>query len=287
MPEPNEGECSYRTNPQTICFQNTLVLIAFLLSVAILSFQINPDFATAIGTLALAAVTTVTVLQNRRQAEHIRSQAQDMQQQTEFIRSQAEDMRAQTEHLQTQAASMREELQFMRRPRLSIYEDKGKEDQDSYVVFQNTGEVPFDVTIRLSLSQYKMLDKEKSILNPDVAYGDLPDEVKVSHGSADWSARHYFLQEHGEPVDKQRIDIRSLLKAELRDRGIDYTDGQMFWFRIDAELYPDGRDQKPHEKQFLFKVGFLVERHDQYWGPNVFNLHSFQEAQNQVLDEPL
>lgn len=128
------------------------------------------DEAVAFGTLFLALITAITVYTNQQQTKY-----------------------------------MRKELEFMRRPRLSIHHEN--EDDGGMIVFENTGQVPVEATIRISLAPIAETESDDPILNNELQYEELPDEVKVYKGGAgDWRKTTEFL----EPGQKQKYVLGCL-----------------------------------------------------------------------------
>lgn len=130
--------------------------------------NIDPMWASALATSALAVITFFTVIQNKKQ------------------------------------------LNFITRPRITIYEDKetlGPNKMENFVVIQNMGEYPVDVKLQMALSPIEDTGSKDDILNKNMSYSELNENVKMNHARTDgdkWEERHYHLHESRSPVDKKR-----------------------------------------------------------------------------------
>ncbi|MFD1600617.1 hypothetical protein ACFSBX_16885 [Halobellus rarus] len=191
------------------------------------------DEAVAFGTLFLALITAITVYTNQQQTKY-----------------------------------MRKELKFMRRPRLSIHHEN--EDDGGMIVFENTGQVPVEATVRISLAPIGETESDDPILNNELQYEELPDEVKVYKGGAgDWRKTTEFL----EPGQKQKYVI-GMFGHEMTVRDDDYGLEDFHWIRIDGQLTSTLSETDTRDIQRLFQYS-INNSHV------IFSSYSFDEARKQ------
>lgn len=191
----------------------------------------------AFGTLFLALITALTVYNTQKQTEY-----------------------------------MRKEVEFMRRPRLSIHHEKA-EDVDGpggvgSIVFENTGQVPEEATLRISLAPVPETDSDDPILDDNIPYEELPDEIKVYRGAGDWRRTTEFL----EPGQKRKYDA-SMFSHELTARDSDYEVKDFHWLRVDGELSSNLSEDEtmPLQRLFLYSID---DSH------TILTPYSFTEARN-------
>lgn len=191
------------------------------------------DEAVAFGTLFLALITAITVYHTQRQTEY-----------------------------------MRKEVEFMRRPRLSFHHET-IDGGPGYLVFENTGQVPIEATIRVSLSPVTETDSDDPILDDEIPYEDLPDSIKVYKGGAgDWRNTTEFL----EPGQKQKYTI-GLFGYEIDVRNDGYGLEDFHWLRIDGELKSDLYEGDTRQLQRLYH--YSIEDSNV-----IFSSYSFSEARS-------
>lgn len=188
--------------------------------------------AVAFGTLFLAFITAITVYTNQQQTKY-----------------------------------MQKELEFMRRPRLSIHHEN--EDDGGLLVFENTGQVPVEATIRLSLASLAETDSNDPILNDELSYDELPDEIKVYKGGAgDWRKTTEFL----EPGQKQKYVI-GMFGHEMAVRDDDYGLEDFHWIRVDGQLTSTLSENDTRDIQRLFQYSIDDSN-------VIFSSYSFEEARS-------
>lgn len=189
--------------------------------------------AVAFGTLFLALITAITVYNTQRQTEY-----------------------------------MRKEAEFLRRPRLSIHHET-EGDGSGYLVFENTGQVPIEATLRLSLAPVAETNSEDPILNDEIAYADLPEGIKVyDSGAGDWHNYTEFL----EPGQKQKYII-GMLGHEIADRDDGYDLEDFHWLRVDGELTSELYEGDSRELQRLYHYSIDDSR-------VLFSTYSFSQARS-------
>lgn len=189
--------------------------------------------AVAFGTLFLALITAIT--------------AYSSQQQTKY---------------------MREEVKFMRRPQLSIHHES-LEDGGGWLVFENTGQVPIEATIRISLAPTSDTEVSDLILDDNRSYDELPDEIKVYEGGAgDWRGTTEFL----EPGQKQKYVI-GMFGHEMAAREDDYGLENLHWVRFDGKLTSTLSEDDTRDFQRLFQYSIDDSN-------VIFSSYSFEEARS-------
>lgn len=214
-----------------------VIIATLLIIVTVISYLktnlFTADEAVAFGTLFLALITAITVYNTQRQTEY-----------------------------------MRKEVEFMRRPRLSLHHET-IDGGSGYLVFENTGQVPIEATIRLSLAPVTETDSDDPILDDEIPYRDLPNSIKVYKGGAgDWRNTTEFL----EPGQKQKYIIGMLgHEIAVRDDGYELKD--FHWLRIDGELTSDLYEDDTRQLQRLYH--YSIEDSDV-----IFSSYSFSEAQS-------
>lgn len=194
--------------------------------------------AVAFGTLFLALITAITVYNSQKQTEY-----------------------------------MRKEVEFMRRPRLSIHHEKAEgvdgPGEVGSIIFENTGQVPEEATLRLSLAPKAETNPDDPILNDKIPYEELPDEIKVYQGGAgDWRRTTEFL----EPGQKRKYDA-SMFSHEMSVRDSNYDVEDFHWLRVDGELSSTLSEDEtmPLQRLFLYSIN------DSY---TILTSYSFTEARN-------
>lgn len=188
------------------------------------------DEAVAFGTLFLALITAITVYTNQQQTKY-----------------------------------MRKELEFMRRPRLSIHHEN--EDDGGMIVFENTGQVPMEATIRISLAPIAETEADDPILNNESQYEELPDEIKVYKGGAgDWRKTTEFL----ESGQKQKYVI-GMFGHEMTAWDDDYGLKDFHWIRVDGQLTSTLSETDTRDIQRLFQYSIDDSN-------VIFSSYSFDEA---------
>lgn len=188
------------------------------------------DEAVAFGTLFLALITAITVYTSQQQTKY-----------------------------------MRKQLEFMRRPRLSIHHENI--DDGGMLVFENTGQIPIEATIRLSLAPITETESDDPILNDELSYDELPDEIKVYKGGAgDWRKKTEFL----EPGQKQKYTI-GMFGYEIDVRDDDYGLEDFHWIRVDGQLTSTLSENDTRDIQRLFQ--YSIDESN-----IIFSSYSFEEA---------
>lgn len=199
-----------------------IIAIALFLSIVAVYATTNiytAEEAVAFGTLFLALITAITVYNSQKQTEY-----------------------------------MRKEVEFMRRPRLSIHHEKG-DGMDrgvGWLVFENTGQVPEEATIKLSLAPVAETDADDPILDDTLSYEELPDEIKVYEGGAgDWREMTEFL----EPGRKRKYDA-SMFSHEMTVRDSPYVVEDYHWLRVDGELSSTLSEDEtmPLQRLFMYSI---------------------------------
>lgn len=134
-----------------------VVLVVSIAGIYWFTDWFSPQEAVAFGTLVLALVTVLSVLQNRRQTEY-----------------------------------MAKELDFIRRPRISVHHEG---DDVGLIVFENTGQVPLRANFGFSLESASNTESGDPIIDDSIKYENLPDDIKVYGGGAgDWRDKSIFLE---------------------------------------------------------------------------------------------
>ncbi|WP_436926803.1 hypothetical protein [Halosimplex amylolyticum] len=193
------------------------VIIAVVLFLATVVIYLETDLytadeAVAFGTLFLALITAITVYYSRRQTEY-----------------------------------MRKEVEFMRRPRLSIHHETDDE-RTGFLVFENTGQVPIEATVQLSLAPVAETESEYPILDDEIAYEDLPDRIKVYEGGmGDWRNTTEFL----EPGQKEKYII-GMFGHEMTARDNDYDLEDFHWIRVDGTIKSNIHEEDTRLLQRLY-----------------------------------
>ena len=210
-----------------------IAIVLFLAIVAVYATTnlYTAEEAVAFGTLFLAFITAITVYTNQQQTKY-----------------------------------MRKELEFMRRPRLSIHHEN--DGDGGMLVFENTGQVPIEATIRLSLAPIAETEPGDPILDDELSYDDLPDEIKVYKGGAgDWRKTTEFL----EPGQKQKYII-GMFGHEMAVRDNDYGLEDFHWLRVDGKLTSTLSEDDTRDVQRLFQYSIDDSN-------VIFSSYSFEEAQ--------
>ncbi|PCR89457.1 hypothetical protein [Natrinema ejinorense] len=212
-----------------------IATLLFLVTVIVYleSDLFTADEAVAFGTLFLALITAITVYNTQRQTEY-----------------------------------MRKEVEFMRRPRLSLHHET-IDGGAGHLVFENTGQVPIEATIRLSLAPVRDTGSDDPILDDEIPYEDLPDSIKVYKGGAgDWRKHTEFL----EPGQKKKYII-GMLGHEIAARDDGYELEEFHWLRVDGELTSNLYEGDTRQLQRLYH--YSIEDSDV-----IFSSYSFSEAQS-------
>lgn len=211
--------------------------IAIVLFLGIVAVYATTDLytaeeAVAFGTLFLAFITAITVYTNQQQTKY-----------------------------------MRKELEFMRRPRLSIHHEN--DDDGGMLVFENTGQIPIEATIRLSLAPVAETESGDLILDDTLSYDELPDEIKVYEGGAgDWRKTTEFL----EPGQKQKYII-GMFGHEMAVRDDGYGLKDFHWLRVDGKLISTLSEDDTRDIQRLFQYSIDDSN-------VIFSSYSFEEARS-------
>lgn len=212
------------------------VILAFLVFLIIIAVYLKTNLftaseAVAFGTLFLALITAITVVNSQKQTEY-----------------------------------MRKEVEFMRRPRLSLHHEKEGEGS-GFLVFENTGQVPIEATVRFSLAPVPETDSDDPILDDETEYAELPDDVKVfDNGAGDWRNRTEFL----EPGQKQKYLI-GMFGHEMTFRDSDYDLKDYHWLRLDGEITSELHEGEARELQRLYQYSIDDSN-------VIFSSYSFKEA---------
>ncbi|WP_323190446.1 hypothetical protein [Halostella sp. PRR32] len=166
-------------------------------------------------------------------------------------------------------------------PRLIISGQKIKSDSKSsseaggieYIVFENTGDVPFNATVSMALESIETVDENSPLLNPDRPYKEVPDSMKVFHGGVgDWRDHVIFLN----PDQRKEWPLNNFV-TELRTRHASYRDEPWCWLRLDVKLESTLDHTEPHDMRRLFRVA-LDENSE-------MNALSFSEARKYHSDK--
>ncbi|WP_135853982.1 hypothetical protein [Halorussus salinus] len=195
--------------------------------IGVLTGRINGKVASSIGTLFLASVTLISVLLNYRQAQY-----------------------------------MREDLNFRRRPQVSIHHKSGQ--GLGLLCFENTGEMPVEVTFRLSMASQIKITPESPILEPTTKYEQISEKMKITN-VGNWKSVTIFLE------PKERTEYTAgFLTDEIRIREEKYNEYEFFWLRVDAEVHSPF-EKKVRKTERLFHVDI--------WNNGMFSSTSFPSAQ--------
>jgi hypothetical protein len=136
-----------------VAFVLVLVLIGL-----VLAGVISGQMGAAIGTLALAAMTALSVHSGLRQTRY-----------------------------------MYEDLRFRRRPQVSIHHDQSEGSGSGWLSMENTGEVPVILKFDLALVQSPCPSADHTkMLDRTTAYEDLPEAVKVQEQGWDEDGGQYL-----------------------------------------------------------------------------------------------
>lgn len=212
-----------------------VAISAFVLLIAFywITNLFTAEEAVAFGTLSLAFITAITVYTNQQQTKY-----------------------------------MRKELEFMRRPSLSIHhEDEG---DGGMLVFENTGQVPIEAAVQLSLAPVTETESDDPILNDELPYEELPDEIKIYKGGiGNWRKRTEFL----EPGQKQKYVI-GMFGHEMLGRGDDYGLEDFHWIRVDGQLTSMLPENDTRDIQRLFQYSIDDSN-------VIFSTYSFKQARRQ------
>jgi len=197
----------------------TVSPIAFVLVVAlvilVLTGVVSGQMGAAIGTLALAAMTALSVHSGLRQTRY-----------------------------------MYEDLRFRRRPQVSLHHDQGEETGAGQLSMENTGEVPVILKFNLALVQSPCpSDDHAKMLDRTTAYEDLPEAVRVQEHGWDEDRGLYL-----EPKEETGYD-EGFVGRILMDRGEwNEKEGAIVWLRIDAQLRSQYNENDFRSKRWLFEV---------------------------------
>lgn len=193
-----------------IAFALVLVLIGLVLA-GIISGQMGA----AIGTLALAAMTALSVHSGLRQTRY-----------------------------------MYEDLRFRRRPQVSIYHDRGEEAGSGWFAMENTGEVPVTLKFNLALVQSPCPSEDHAkIFDRTTAYEDLPEAVKLREQGLDEPGGQYLEPEEGTEFDEAFVKRLPRVREEWGQKG-----GAIGWLRIDAQLQSQYDEGDSRGRKRLFEV---------------------------------
>ncbi|MDZ7689045.1 MAG: hypothetical protein U5J64_10100 [Halobacteriales archaeon] len=229
-----------RGNPDERVYQKLLIIVFGLALIAFLIYylagqwsstfedqlEVTSLFVNAIFTIVLITVYIIVAISQAEQVEISRDQANLQEQQADIM-----------------------ELQYT--PRLSIYHEKDTDSHKEYIIFENIGEVPIEGVVRLSLSSFSNTNTDSPILNENIPYEALPDEVKIYDGSAgDWRKHGLFL----DPSERTKI-MFDLISSELQSREEEYPEKEFFWFRCDAEFHSTiGNKTRQIQRLFMISI---------------------------------